>query len=99
LWRATFVRPQREHRAWPLSPACGNKFFDLMKLVRGDDVSAALFECLLGASHGPHPMPSAAIALARDLEPNGPGASGSNNGSAGTAAPTRSNCAWAMRCP
>jgi hypothetical protein len=40
-------------RARPFSPACGDKFLDLMKLLRGDDVSAALFECLVGVSHGP----------------------------------------------
>jgi hypothetical protein len=60
-----------------------------MKFLRGDEVSAVLFGCLLGVSHGPHPMPSAAIASVRDLEPNGPGSSGSNNGSAGATA-------WAM---
>ena len=54
FWRATFVRPQHDLRARPLLPACGNKFFNLMKLLRGDDVSAALFGCLRYGSHSPH---------------------------------------------
>ena len=64
------------------------QILDPMKFLRGDDVSGALFGCLLGGSHGPHPKPSAATSSARDLEQNGPGASGPNNGSADAEKPS-----------
>jgi hypothetical protein len=68
LWRATSVRPKHDLRARPLPPACGGKFLNLLKLLRGDDVSAALLGCLLGGSHRPHPnQPRALCGLSNTL--------------------------------
>ena len=52
---------------------------DLVKLLRGDDVGGALFECLRCGSHGPHPTPSAATCSVRDLNQNAAGASARAN--------------------